>query len=65
MQMDKVEIKISMLPEQEERYKNLAESKGLNLTQLILHLLEKEEQDAEDLQKFTMMVEKIKNNAKK
>ena len=63
--MDKVEIKISMLPKQEERYKNLAESQGLNLTQLILHLLEKEAQDTEELQKFTKMVEKIKKNAKK
>ncbi len=63
--MDKVEIKISMSPEQEEKYKNIADSKGLNLTQLILYLLEKEAQDTEDLQKLTKIIEKIKNNAKK
>lgn len=39
-QSDKVKIQILVTPEQRERYRTLAESKGLNLTQLIMKLLE-------------------------
>ena len=39
-QSDKVKIQILVTPEQRERYKTLAEAKGLNLTQLIVKLLE-------------------------
>lgn len=42
-QENKSVIKITVTPEQKERYKKLAESKGYNsLTQLIVNLLEKE-----------------------
>ena len=39
-QEDKVKIQILVTPEQREKYKALASSRGLNLTQLILKLLE-------------------------
>lgn len=39
-QEDKVKIQILVSPEQREKYKALAKSKGLNLTQLIIKLLE-------------------------
>ena len=39
-QESKSYIKITVTPEQKEKYKKLAESKGLNLTQLIIKLLE-------------------------
>lgn len=39
-QSDKVKIQILVTPEQREKYRTLAESKGLNLTQLIVKLLE-------------------------
>lgn len=39
-QESKSYIKITVTPEQKEKYKNLAESKGLNLTQFIIKLLE-------------------------
>lgn len=39
-QEDKVKIQILVTPEQREKYKALAQSKGLNLTQLIVKLLE-------------------------
>lgn len=39
-QADKVKIQILVTPEQREKYKALASSKGLNLTQLIIKLLE-------------------------
>ena len=39
-QADKVKIQILVSPEQREKYKALAESKGLSLTQLIIKLLE-------------------------
>ena len=41
-QADKVKIQILVTPEQREKYKALASSRGLNLTQLIINLLEKE-----------------------
>jgi hypothetical protein len=39
-QEDKVKIQILVTPEQREKYKALAQSKGLSLTQLIVNLLE-------------------------
>lgn len=39
-QADKVKIQILVTPEQREKYKALASSRGLNLTQLIIQLLE-------------------------
>lgn len=39
-QADKVKIQILVTPEQREKYKTLASSKGLNLSQLIVKLLE-------------------------
>jgi predicted DNA binding CopG/RHH family protein len=41
-QADKVKIQILVTPEQREKYRALASSRGLNLTQLIVNLLEKE-----------------------
>lgn len=42
-QENKTVIKITVTPDQKEKYKKLAESKGYNsLTQLIVNLLEKE-----------------------
>ena len=41
-QESKTTIKITVTPDQKEKYKELAESKGLNLTKLIINLLEKE-----------------------
>lgn len=39
-QEDKVKIQILVTPEQREKYHALARSRGLNLTQLIVKLLE-------------------------
>ena len=39
-QADKVTIQIRVKPEQREKYKALAHSRGLSLTQLIVKLLE-------------------------
>lgn len=39
-QADKVKIQILVTPEQREKYKTLAHSRGLSLTQLIVKLLE-------------------------
>ncbi len=39
-QADKAQIKITVSPDQREKYKALASSRGLNLTQLIVKLLE-------------------------
>lgn len=39
-QADKVKIQVLVTPEQREKYKALARSRGLNLTQLIVKLLE-------------------------
>lgn len=39
-QENKVKIQILVTPEQREKYKKLAESKGLSLTQLIVKSLE-------------------------
>lgn len=39
-QEDKVKIQILVTPDQRDRYKALAKSKGLSLTQLIVSLLE-------------------------
>lgn len=39
-QEDKVKIQILVTPEQRDRYKTLAQSRGLSLTQLIVKLLE-------------------------
>ena len=39
-QEDKVKIQILVTPEQREKYKALASSRGLSLTQLIVQLLE-------------------------
>ena len=39
-QENKVKIQILVTPDQREKYKKLAESKGLSLTQLIINLLE-------------------------
>lgn len=41
-QANKVKIQILVTPEQREKYKALANSKELNLTQLIVNLLDKE-----------------------
>ena len=41
-QANKVKIQILVTPEQRKKYKALANSKGLNLTQLIVNLLDKE-----------------------
>ena len=41
-QENKVKIQILVTPEQREKYKKLAESKGLSLTQLIIELLNKD-----------------------
>lgn len=41
-QADKVKIQILVSPEQREKYKVLASSRCLNLTQLIIKLLEQE-----------------------
>lgn len=39
-QADKAQIKITVSTEQREKYKKLAESKGVTLTELIVGLLE-------------------------
>lgn len=39
-QADKVKIQILVAPDQRDRYKALANSRGLSLTQLIVSLLE-------------------------
>ena len=39
-QADKVKIQILVTPDQRDKYKALANSKGLSLTQLIVNLLE-------------------------
>lgn len=39
-QENKVKIQILVEPKQREKYKELAKSKGMNLTQLIVNLLE-------------------------
>ena len=39
-QADKVKIQILVSPDQRDKYKALANSKGLSLTQLIVNLLE-------------------------
>ncbi len=39
-QADKVKVQILVTPEQREKYKALARSRGLNLSQLIVKLLE-------------------------
>ena len=39
-QEDKVKIQILVTPEQRDKYKALASSRGLSLTQLIVNLLE-------------------------
>ena len=41
-QADKVKIQILVNPDRREKYRALASSKGLSLTQLIINLLEKE-----------------------
>ena len=41
-QENKSVIKITVTPDQKEKYKKLAESKGLSLTQLIIELLNKD-----------------------
>jgi hypothetical protein len=43
-QEDKVKIQILVTPDQREIYRQLAKSKGMNLTKLIISLLEKERQ---------------------
>ena len=43
-QEDKVKIQILVTPDQRDKYKTLAKSKGLSLTQLIVKLLEECEQ---------------------
>lgn len=43
-QEDKVKIQILVTPDQREIYRQLAKSKGMNLTKLIISLLEKEKQ---------------------
>ena len=42
-QADKAQIKITVSPEQRDRYQKLASSRGVTLTKLIVDLLEKEE----------------------
>ena len=39
-QKDKVKVQILISPEQREKYRAVAKSKGMNLTQLIVQLLE-------------------------
>lgn len=39
-QEDKVKIQILVTPEQREKYRAMASSRGLSLTQLIINLLE-------------------------
>lgn len=46
-QEDKVKIQILVNPEQRERYKTHAQSKGTNLTKLIVELLDKDIQNTE------------------
>ena len=46
-QSDKVKIQILVTPEQRERYRALAEAKGLSLTQLIVKLLEAEKKEVQ------------------
>ena len=41
-QADKVKIQILVKPAQREKYRALAKSKGISLSQLIIDLLEKE-----------------------
>lgn len=41
-QADKVKIQILVSPDKREKYRELASSRGLSLTQLIVDLLEKE-----------------------
>ena len=43
-QEDKIKIQILITPDQREIYRQLAKSKGMNLTKLIISLLEKERQ---------------------
>lgn len=43
-QEDKVKIQILVTPDQREHYRQLAKSRGMNLTKLIINLLEKERQ---------------------
>lgn len=43
-QEDKVKIQILVTPDQRETYRQLAKNKGMNLTKLIINLLEKERQ---------------------
>lgn len=43
-QEDKVKIQILVTPDQREIYRQLAKNKGMNLTKLIINLLEKERQ---------------------
>lgn len=42
-QADKAQIKITVTPEQRDRYQKLAAERGVTLTKLIVDLLEKEE----------------------
>ena len=42
-QADKVKIQILVTPDQRDKYKALANSRGLSLTQLIVNLLEEAE----------------------
>lgn len=44
-QADKVKIQILVTPEQREKYRALASSRGLNLTQFIVKLLEEAEKE--------------------
>lgn len=43
-QENKVKIQILVTPDQREIYRQLAKSRGMNLTKLIISLLEKERQ---------------------
>ena len=56
-QADKVKIQILVTPEQRDRYKALAQSNGLNLTQLIIALLNREIKNTE-LKEFEQLVNK-------
>lgn len=43
---NKAQLKITILPEQRERYQQHAKSKGISLTKLIVNLLEKDIEDS-------------------
>lgn len=57
-QEDKVKIQILVTPDQRDRYKALAKSKGLSLSKLIIELLDK---DIEAHEKIKTMLSEYEN----